>query len=277
MRMIVLVSRDERLAQRIRDGLCAGEALTVVHAGPSTLVRLVEGLDRVMYVVDCRGGEPGQVESDVRKLRASLGRDVCITAIADLIRDGGRRTLRAVGMLRNVVNELVLIDCDDTGAMLRAIMNDPLQCGAGAEARGILGCALPPVVARLLDEVLGGGFAVSNVAQLAKAWACNRTTIERQYTRHHAPLPSDALDLCKASYAVVAIGTTSNTAEAVCRAVGFAKTSSLHGVIHRALGSSLAACRTAAHNTSPGAALALLVADSPVVDQCVTMAAKARV
>jgi hypothetical protein len=194
---IGLISDDERLASRIRAAFrTEGEHLTRLTSRKAALQGQYSTL-----VIDCRRLPREAVEGLLSGLREEGRYRGTVVALVDC-RLG--RVLEAFGSSGPHVTELLLMDSDEIGAVVRALAAATELSWAAAVALSVLGPELKVEARRVVTEVLASGFAIRTVHEVARVLGLDSDTLGTRLKCERSPTPSELIAMAKAAFAVVA-------------------------------------------------------------------------
>jgi AraC-like DNA-binding protein len=192
-------------------------------------------LDRdTLVVLDYRTSDSAETEV-IRHRLAVRGRIRCL-AIARL---NDVRCIRAITLAEGEAIDVIVPAFDSVVDIIKAHINDPTRSVAAAATLDLLFRALPVETHGIIKTVVGSGFAICTVKQLAASLRVERSSVGKALRRHSWWwTPTELIDLVRASFAVLLLSDLDWSANEVAHALHYSKVSSLDDLLMRALASS---------------------------------------
>lgn len=245
MNTILVVTFDDELSGRVSRALARDGEITRLMPGDS--LPPSRGESAPFVVLDVRDRLRIDALADLSRYRVVGGiRARCVAIAAS-----DRRSIDVVTTLGDEVVSLVLADAENLESVIRAHVNDQSRSAAAATACDVALELLPTATHETIRVLLGGGFRVSSVKQLAAHYGTDRTSLGKALRKVTDWTSKDIIDAAKASYAAMLLRQTALAPHAIANAVAFGKPESLDCLLKRTF--ELAACDVREHERNLGA------------------------
>ena len=229
---ILLLTSDEEFRRCVVRGF-RDDDLRVLTPNAKKAATLDVGIDTVI-VLDCRQVESADVYLAQLRVMAT-GRCRCI-AIAGA---GDVAKVRALTFEQCEVVDVIIPATESVADVIRAHVNDPTRSQAAAVTLELLLRLMPAPTHHICKTVVGSGFRVGTVKRLAARERCDPSGAGKKLKADSNWTQLDVIELAKASYAAILIADADVSASAATEAIGYAKESSLHGLLERVFATSV--------------------------------------
>ena len=228
MRTIVLITSDDRLHSRLAAGLRVSDELLCYRALEAIPSSLTDPVDLVVF--DLRDDTMVRVARQLAAARAALGFSCRTVAICA---GPAARGIQVLNSVDRKALDVLLEDCDPLPDLIRAHLNDSSRTTSFAITLEVLLDVLPNATHETVRYVIGGGFSVSSVNELAASYGRERTTVAKALRSQTTWTPREIIDVAQACAAAVLLRITELPVSDVALAVRRGKPRSLRSLLRK--------------------------------------------